>query len=266
MLASYAPLFGNVNGCQWHPNMIYFDNHRAMGSISYYVQQMYSQNRGDRLLPVSCRAAAVGKTRNRRSRSPARSASPPGAPQSEFKDLRVVVDGKTVYENNFADDRDIADWDSNSNSEWSVRDGALRQSSHSADCRIWLPGQKWSKYEVHAKARKIDGAEGFMVMVQVKDASEYVWVNFGGWGNTQHGVERAEGGAKLGSRQRRRHHRHRPLVRRADPSRRHEGGWQPRRQENCRSRPLQVERAARIRRLRFGRDRRRDGRRAGDAS
>ena len=32
--------------------LIYFDNHRSMGTISYYVQQMFSTNRGDRLLPV----------------------------------------------------------------------------------------------------------------------------------------------------------------------------------------------------------------------
>ncbi len=198
-LASYAPLFGNVNGCQWHPDLIYFDNHRAIGTISYYVQKMYSQNRGDRLLSVTVKQQPSSE-RDQQEQMAGSVGFATWSTESEFKDLKVVADGKTVYENELSDPADVADWDSNSVSQWSIRDGVLRQSLHSADCRIWLPGQKWSKYQVHAKARKIDGAEGFMVMVQVKDDGNYAWVNFGGWGNTQHGIERADGGAKLGGR------------------------------------------------------------------
>lgn len=198
-LASYAPLFGNVNGSQWHPDLIYFDNHRAMGTISYYVQKMYSQNRGDRSLPVNVeQQPSSEKERHQQMAGSVGFAT--WSTESEFKDLKVLVDGKTVYENKLSEPADIADWASNSNSEWSIHDGVLRQSSHSADCRIWLPDQKWSKYEVRCQARKIDGAEGFMVMVQVKDDGNYAWVNFGGWGNTQHGIELAEGGAKLRGR------------------------------------------------------------------
>ena len=197
-LASYWPLFGNVNECQWHPNLIYFDNERAMGSISYYVQQLYSQNRGDRVLPVKVEQQPAQDSQQIQPMAGSVGFAT-WSTASEFKDLGVEVDGKTVYENKLSDPQNIADWDSNSNSEWSIKNGVLRQSSHSADCRIWLPGQSWSKYDVRCKARKIDGAEGFMVMVHVKDANEYVWVNFGGWGNTQHGVEKAEGGAKRGS-------------------------------------------------------------------
>ena len=39
-----------------------------------------------------------------------------------------------------------------------------------------------------------------MVMAQVEDAENFAWVNFGGWGNTQHGVERAQGGGKTHGR------------------------------------------------------------------
>jgi alpha-L-arabinofuranosidase len=198
-LASYAPLFGNVRGCQWNPDMIYYDNHRVMGSISYYVQQMYSHNRGQQVLPVS-----VEQQPARDSEEQENIAGSVGfatwSTAAEFKDLAVAVDGKTVYENKLASPADVADWDSNENSQWSVRDGALRQSSHSTDCRIWLPGQKWSKYDIRCKARKIDGAEGFMVMFHVQGADDFAWVNFGGWGNTEHGVERAQGGAKLNAR------------------------------------------------------------------
>ena len=54
LMASYAPLFANVNGMQWHPDLIYYDSARAVfGTPSYYVQQMFSQNRGDVVLPAS---------------------------------------------------------------------------------------------------------------------------------------------------------------------------------------------------------------------
>jgi len=52
-MAAYAPLFGHVNAWQWSPNLIWFDNLRAYGTPSYYVQQLYGQHRGTRVVPVS---------------------------------------------------------------------------------------------------------------------------------------------------------------------------------------------------------------------
>jgi len=196
VLAAYAPLFGNVNDCQWHPNLIYFDNHRAMGTISYYVQQMYSQHRGDRLLPVTVeQQPAEHSSEDEQITGSIGLAT--WSTEAEFKDLRVVVDGETVYENDFADDQSIADWISNDNGRWSVDQGVLRQSALEQDCRFWLKGGEWSRYELHVKARRLSGAEGFMAMVHVEDADHWVWANFGGWANTQHAFERAEGGAKI---------------------------------------------------------------------
>src|SRR5262249_26773893 len=44
----YAPLFVNVNpgGQQWPVNLIAYDAITAFGSPSYYLQKMFSQNRG----------------------------------------------------------------------------------------------------------------------------------------------------------------------------------------------------------------------------
>lgn len=44
-MASYAPLFENVNRRDWPTNLIWYDNEKSMGRASYYVQQMYSNNR-----------------------------------------------------------------------------------------------------------------------------------------------------------------------------------------------------------------------------
>lgn len=51
-MSSYAPLFGHVEAWQWTPNLIWFDNLRSYGTPNYYVQKLFSTNRGTRLLPV----------------------------------------------------------------------------------------------------------------------------------------------------------------------------------------------------------------------
>lgn len=52
-MATYAPLFAHVDGWQWRPDMIWFDNLRSMPTASYYVQQMYGHNRGSRVVPTT---------------------------------------------------------------------------------------------------------------------------------------------------------------------------------------------------------------------
>ena len=53
ILASYAPLFANVNHKTWNPNLINFDGSRVYGTPSYYAQKMFSENRGDVVLPAA---------------------------------------------------------------------------------------------------------------------------------------------------------------------------------------------------------------------
>lgn len=52
VMASYAPLLGHVDAWQWSPNLIWFDNLRSFGTPSYYVQKLFSTNRGTTVLPV----------------------------------------------------------------------------------------------------------------------------------------------------------------------------------------------------------------------
>ncbi|MCC7374644.1 MAG: hypothetical protein IT581_08305 [Verrucomicrobiales bacterium] len=58
VMSSYAPLFGHEEGWQWRPNLIWADNLRSYGTPNYYVQQLFSRNRGDRLIPVSIEGQA----------------------------------------------------------------------------------------------------------------------------------------------------------------------------------------------------------------
>ncbi|WP_258049011.1 alpha-L-arabinofuranosidase C-terminal domain-containing protein [Hymenobacter sp. NBH84] len=51
-MASYAPLFAHVDAWQWTPDMIWFDNLNSYGTPSYYVQKLFSLNKGTTILPV----------------------------------------------------------------------------------------------------------------------------------------------------------------------------------------------------------------------
>lgn len=52
-MATYAPLFAHVDGWQWRPDMIWFDNQRSVRTVSYYVQQLYAHNKGTNTLTLT---------------------------------------------------------------------------------------------------------------------------------------------------------------------------------------------------------------------
>lgn len=58
-MATYAPLFAHVDGWQWRPDMIWYDNTRIFKSVSYYVQQMYACNKGTNVLPLTMNGKSV---------------------------------------------------------------------------------------------------------------------------------------------------------------------------------------------------------------
>ena len=57
-MASYAPLFANTEGWQWAPDLIWVDNMNIYGTPNYYVQKLFSTNRGTQVSP----ALANGKS------------------------------------------------------------------------------------------------------------------------------------------------------------------------------------------------------------
>lgn len=58
-MATYAPLFAHVEGWQWRPDMIWFDNLKSFPTCSYFVQQLYSNNKGDYVLPLTMNGKSV---------------------------------------------------------------------------------------------------------------------------------------------------------------------------------------------------------------
>ena len=181
LMASYAPLFANVNYKKWNPDLICYDSSRSYGLPSYYVQQLFSLNRGDVVLPLTVS-------------SPETVSGLPGGTigvgtwqtEAEFKDLTVTSGGRTLYASDFA--KGTNGWRFLDGS-WSARDGALRQSSLDMNVRAVLTGRRFTNFTYSLKARKLSGDEGFLVLFNVTDEGAKSWWNIGGWGNDHHALE-----------------------------------------------------------------------------
>ena len=180
-MASYAPLFVNVNHKRWNPDLINFDSSRVYGLPSYYVQQMFSQNAGDVTLPIEVE-------------SPAATVEPVSGlvgvgtwlTQAEFKDIKVTHNGRTLMEPGFADG--LKGWKT-LGGDWKLQDGVLRQNSSAENVRALTGNDDWTDYTYSLKARKLGGAEGFLILFRVADENAKSWWNIGGWGNQRHAIE-----------------------------------------------------------------------------
>jgi alpha-L-arabinofuranosidase len=181
LLASYAPLFANVHYKKWNPDLIDFDSSRVYGIPSYYVQKMFSENRGDVVLPVTVTAPEV---------APAARSGAIGVgtwrTQAEFKDIKVTRGGETLFTCDFADG--TKGWRLHGG-DWAVEAGALQQKALADNVRAFAGDQSWNNYTYSVKARKLGGAEGFLIPFLVKDEEAKAWWNIGGWGNTRHAIE-----------------------------------------------------------------------------
>ncbi len=58
-MASYAPLLAHVEAWQWRPDLIWFDNLRSAGTPNYYVQKLFSTNRGTHVVPILNNGAVI---------------------------------------------------------------------------------------------------------------------------------------------------------------------------------------------------------------
>lgn len=58
-MASYAPLFAHVDGWQWAPDLIWVNNLNVYGTPDYYVQKLFSLNKGTHVVPLTLNNEAV---------------------------------------------------------------------------------------------------------------------------------------------------------------------------------------------------------------
>ena len=176
-LASYAPIFVNENDARWRPDMIRFSSSRVMGTPSYYVQQLMPQHLGSQVVKVEQNDPFEGMVRK------------PLTPK-----LSRVGFGtwntRATFETNKDMDYVYGDWQKEGNT--------VRQTGHK-DATLCIEKSiiDSDHYTCKFRARKDEGAEGFIIIFNYVDEKNYCWVNFGGWTNSQHAIEQISNGGKL---------------------------------------------------------------------
>jgi len=194
-MTSFAPLLFNVNDQRWPVNMIGFDTDVSFGRSSYHVQKLFSVNRPDYNLPTTVSAEPVT--------IPPRHGLAGFATwetKAEFEFIRVE-DGENKFDFDFSKRRP-GNWP-RYGGEWRVIDGTLRQTTMKKACMI-IPRVgplSFGDCTVTARARKISGKEGFMVLFRARDNKNFHQWNIGGWGNKFHAIQcSGSGGKTIGKR------------------------------------------------------------------
>lgn len=188
-MASYAPIFANLNRRVWAPDMIQFVSDRVFGTPSYYVQNVMFNNIGDKVLNVTVDNPYSYDVDYKLKPEICQVGVGTWATQCSFKDASLTDNGKTLTGETV---KDI-----NIKGDWTEANGELSQTSNE-DATIRLNPVRFNaqNYTYKVRARKNSGDEGFLIIFNYVDPKNYCWLNIGGWGNTQHGIEQIVNGGK----------------------------------------------------------------------
>jgi len=173
---SYAPIFVNDNASNWPTDMIHFNSEYAFGTPSYWVQNLFSNHVGTRVIPQEM-TWKLPEWKPEEVTSPMCIGVGTWNTRAEYKEPQLIVEGKTFKL------PEITTWKHNRGDQ-----------PHLEICPADFQGKNYS-YRV--KARKQGGAEGFLLVYNYLNDQTYDWFNIGGWGNTQNAIEQSEGGGKL---------------------------------------------------------------------
>lgn len=189
-MASYAPIFANLNDRMWAPDMIQFTSDKVFGTPSYYVQNLMANNVGTRVLKVNqTNPYKYGDVQVK----PAvcRVGMGTWGTQVSFEDK-----GYTDANGN-ALPMILQELPTDVRGTWKVDGNIIKQTSNGESCIRLNPGEITSEgYIYKVRARKDAGNEGFLLIFNYVDDKNYCWLNLGGWNNTQHGIEQIVDGAK----------------------------------------------------------------------
>ena len=176
-LASYAPIFVNENDARWRPDMIRFSSSRVMGTPSYYVQQLMPQHLGTQVVKV---------VQNDPYKDKPRKPLTPKQNRVGFGTWNTRATFETDKEMDFV------------RGDWQKEGSNVRQKGRQ-DATLCIEKNiiDSDHYTCRFRARKDEGAEGFIIVFNYVDDKNYCWANFGGWTNTQHAIEQISNGGKL---------------------------------------------------------------------
>ena len=183
-LNSYAPIFVNENDAKWRPDMIRFNSSRVMGTPSYYVQMLMPQNVGTQVVKVNQNNPYKAMKQKQITPKESRVGFATWGTQASFTHPSPLPkSGQPEYI--------TGEWQLN------AQEGYVSQTSDREQCVAMCKASVGDHYTIKCRARKDDGAEGFMIVFNYVDPQHYCWVNFGGWGNTAHAIEQIGGGGKI---------------------------------------------------------------------
>ena len=193
VMNSYAPIFVNENDARWRPDMIRFNSRACMGTPSYYVQQLFPNNIGTRVLKTdyAWKLEMPKVEEKAEEEKPVHVGLATWNTQAEYRNASVTIDGQEIKLDDFAKWEKV-------NGAWSAKGGSYEQTSaeQPAMSVASLP-IKAKKYSYKVEAMKRGGAEGFIALVNYLDPKHHQWYNVGGWGNVQSNVEQTIGGGKV---------------------------------------------------------------------
>jgi len=169
-LASYAPLLARRDHTQWQPDLIYFDNTHVWTTLNYHVQQMHSLNTGDTALPVTVTGAPQTPPVRESGRPDIRCDT--GADtRAEFTDVRCGPLGEEL-----------------------AQAGTGESIEEAVAGPLLTDAVRGTSYTFSVRARKTDGAEGFVLrFTGMTTERRYQW-RLGGWGNRATWLQRVDDG------------------------------------------------------------------------
>lgn len=200
-MAAYAPLFGNLTATHWSPDLIWFNNHQSTGSISYYVQKIFSTNTGSTLLSSELSGAEIAPEELK-----GRIGVGTWYTAAEFDNVKITdtKTGKILDYDSFTIPDDWWEWETPTDGKFEYKWGKFAQT------QTWTSGNAlygsvayfgdpdWTNYTYTVEATKTDGGEGFLIPFAVEDKDNCLFWNIGGWGNTVSCLQRIQNGTKSG--------------------------------------------------------------------
>ena len=198
-MAAYAPLFSSGVARHWAPNLIWFDNDTAMGSISYHVQKLFSLNQGTKVIDHSLDGAKIAQ-------ESLKGAVGVGTWYTSAKFDNIVITDNKTGEILASDECGLfskSKWEFPTDGEWKIKSGALTNTTTEMEYSdtgsvAYFGESDWENYTYTVEATKLDGAEGFLIPFAVQGTDNNIFWNIGGWGNTRSAFQRIENNSKTG--------------------------------------------------------------------
>ena len=184
-MLSFSEPIAHQSDIRW-PAMIYHNASKAVGTPSFYAQVMYGNNIGKQ----NVKWKEQNNMKSQRSLGVATWST-----SSEFYDIKVTdLEGNLLFD---ANTTTADDW-KNEAGQWTVEDGKITNNTSSGTRSTYtLKNTLNTENMIYTlKAKKISGAEGFLIPFDFEDENNYTWFAIGGWGNVSHGIEQNINGTK----------------------------------------------------------------------